>query len=340
MIFPTKYIALSQGNFKSGEFQIVPIRYKDRLDIMKWRNEQMYHLRQSEVITEENQDDYYKDIISKLFTKKKPNQLLFSFLKNDKCIGYGGLVHIDWENKSAEISFIMNTSLEEDYFEILWSEFLILIEKVAFIYLNFNTIFTYAFDLRPNLYPILLKNNYPLKERIKHQLHIDNKWFDVVIHEKKNQLISIRKSTKENGTLLFNWANEKAVRTQSFNSTEIKLDKHFEWYNSKLKDPNFIFYILELKRQPFGLIRIEIGINHSTIGISIDEKYRGQGLSSKALDIGCREYFRKEKKPIFAFIKKTNIFSIKTFKSIGFEFLNKTLINGIPSFTYQLKNHE
>ena len=49
MIFPTKYIALSQNIFQTGEFQIVPIRYKDRLDIMKWRNEQMYHLRQAEV---------------------------------------------------------------------------------------------------------------------------------------------------------------------------------------------------------------------------------------------------------------------------------------------------
>jgi RimJ/RimL family protein N-acetyltransferase len=336
MIFPTKYKALSQNTFQFEEFQIVPIRYKDRLDIMKWRNEQMYHLRQSELLTEENQESYYQNIVAKLFTQNKPNQLLFSFLKNDKCIGYGGLVHIDWENKSSEISFIMDASLEEDNFEILWTTFLKLIEKVAFTYLNFNSVFTYAFDLRQNLYPVLEKNNYLFKKRIKNQLQVNNKWFDVVIHEKKNQKISIRKSTKADGLLLLNWRNEKAVRTQSFDSGEIKLDNHLNWYQTKLEDPNFIFYILELEKQPLGLIKIEIEEKNAIIGISIDENYRGRGLSSKALSIGCKEYFKREEKPIFAFIKKTNIFSIKTFKSIGFEFLNETLINGIPSFTFQL----
>ena len=186
MIFPTKYKALSQGNFKSGEFQIVPIRYKDRLDIMKWRNEQMYHLRQSEVLTEENQEGYYKNIISKLFTKKKPNQLLFSYLKNDKCVGYGGLVHIDWENKSSEISFIMNTSLEEDYFEILWDKFLILIEKVAFNNLNLQKISTYAYDIRPHIYKIFEKNGFINKITLKDKYLFNNKAVDVVIHTKNN----------------------------------------------------------------------------------------------------------------------------------------------------------
>ena len=337
MIFPTKYKALSQGNFKSGEFQIVPIRYKDRLDIMKWRNEQMYHLRQNKILTEEEQEGYYKNILSKLFGKNKPNQLIFSFLKNDKCIGYGGLVHIDWENKSSEISFIMNTSLEENYFEILWTKFLKLIEEVSFTHLDFNSVFTYAFDLRQNLYPVLEKNKYLFKKRIKNQLKIKNKWFDVLIHEKKSQNINIRKSTKEDGILLFNWRNEKAVKTQSFDNSEIKLDSHLNWYKKKLEDPNFIFYILEIEKQPLGLIRFKIEKKNSTIGFSIDKNYRGKGLSAEVLSIGCKEYFKSEKKPIFAFIKKTNIFSVKTFKNTGFELHKETLINSIPSFIFQLK---
>ena len=39
-----------------GQYKIVPIRYEDRFDIMKWRNEQMYHLRQSKPLTEEDQE--------------------------------------------------------------------------------------------------------------------------------------------------------------------------------------------------------------------------------------------------------------------------------------------
>ena len=187
MIFPTKYKALSQNIFQSGEFKIVPIRYKDRLDIMKWRNEQMYHLRQSEVLTEENQEGYYKNIISKLFTKKKPNQLLFSFLKNDKCIGYGGLVHIDWENKSAEISFIMATSLEKKYFNYNWKIFLKLIEKPAFEDLNLYKLNTYAFDIRPKLYIALEEAGYKKEAILENRCFIKN----IIIHSKINYEIII-----------------------------------------------------------------------------------------------------------------------------------------------------
>ena len=45
--------------------------------------------------------------------------VLFNYLHNGKCIGYGGLVHINWIDKNAEVSFIMDTELEENYFEFL-----------------------------------------------------------------------------------------------------------------------------------------------------------------------------------------------------------------------------
>ena len=80
-----------------------------------------------------------------MFEQEKPNQLLFSFLENGKFIGYGGLVHINWLDKNAEISFVMKTELEKEYFSIYWSNYLSLIEKVAFETLNFHKIFTYAF---------------------------------------------------------------------------------------------------------------------------------------------------------------------------------------------------
>ena len=64
------------------------------------------------------------ELVAKLFDQEKPNQILFSYFKNDKCIGYGGLVHINWIDKNAEISFIMNSDLEEEYFHYHWSIFL------------------------------------------------------------------------------------------------------------------------------------------------------------------------------------------------------------------------
>ena len=118
------YKILNKQVYSQGEYSLVPIRIEDRFEIMKWRNEQIYHLRQAEPLTVEMQNNYFENVVSKLFAQEKPSQLLFSYLENDKCIGYGGLVHINWLDKNAEISFIMDTSLEEREFSKHWSIYL------------------------------------------------------------------------------------------------------------------------------------------------------------------------------------------------------------------------
>ena len=116
-MLPLEYICLKNQSYEHNEFSIVPIRYEDRLEIMKWRNDQIYHLRQDQPLTEKEQNVYFQNTVVNLFKKKNPNQILFSFLRKNICIGYGGLVHINWIDKNAEISFIMDTELEAVGFE-------------------------------------------------------------------------------------------------------------------------------------------------------------------------------------------------------------------------------
>tara|TARA_R110000868_G_scaffold118059_2_gene313287 strand:- start:17839 stop:18402 length:564 start_codon:yes stop_codon:yes gene_type:complete len=183
------YKVLKNQNFVNGNYSIVPIRYEDRFDIMKWRNEQIYHLRQNKPLTVEDQDLYFQTVVSKLFNDDKPSQILFSFLKNNICIGYGGLVHINWIDRNAEISFVMNTNLEKEYFQFYWESYLALIEKVAFVELNFHKIFTYAFDLRSKLYVALENSNYLKEAVLKEHCLFEGVFIDVVIHSKINSAI-------------------------------------------------------------------------------------------------------------------------------------------------------
>lgn len=183
-----KYKSLKENKFSIGDYSIVPIRSEDRHEIMKWRNEQMYHLRQAEPLTRESQNKYFKEVVSKLFEKDHPNQILFSFLENDICIGYGGLVHINWIDKNAEISFIMNTTLEKERFYKIWTAYLNLIEKVAFNDLKLHKVFVYAFDLRPHLYDVLEGSNYFKDATLREHCFFNNKYIDVVIHSKINDL--------------------------------------------------------------------------------------------------------------------------------------------------------
>lgn len=186
MEFPDKYKILEINKFSINDYEIVPIRFEDRYKIMHWRNEQMYHLRQNIALSHEEQDNYFMDIIKSLFSTNRPPQLLFSFLKSQECIGYGGLVNINWIDKNAEISFLMNTILETKYFQINWTIFLKLIEDLSFNQLNLKKIYTYAYDLRPKLYDVLESLDYVKEAELKQHLAFKNKFISVVIHSKFN----------------------------------------------------------------------------------------------------------------------------------------------------------
>jgi RimJ/RimL family protein N-acetyltransferase len=181
------YKCLTSQVVELDNFKIVPLRYEDRLDILKWRNEQIYHLRQNKSLTVEDQENYFSAIVDKLFDQEQPNQILFSYLENGKCIGYGGLVHINWIDKNAEISFIMDTALEKDNFHANWTKYLSLIEKLAFEDLKFHKIFTYAFDLRPHLYLALQDASFIEETHLKEHCFFEGKYIDVVIHSKINR---------------------------------------------------------------------------------------------------------------------------------------------------------
>ncbi len=179
-----QYKILKRDKIQFGIYALVPIRQRDKYKIMKWRNEQVYHLRQKEKLTKKDQEEYFSTIIKDLFKIDKPNQLLFSYLKNEECIGYGGLVHIDWINSNAEISFIMDTSREKEEFHFHWSNYLNLLEEIAFKDLKFEKIYTFAYDLRPHLFTTIEKCGYQMEGLLKNHYLFENKFYDVKIHSK------------------------------------------------------------------------------------------------------------------------------------------------------------
>ena len=182
------YKFLNKQQFTGQHYTIVPIRYEDRYLIMQWRNEQMYHLRQNAPLTQEQQDLYFNTVVAGLFEQERPGQILFSYLENEKCIGYGGLVHIDWVHQHAEISFIMDTRLETNSFEWHWKNYLPLIEELAFSELKLQKVFTYAYDLRPQLYTALEASGFTKEAVMKDHCFFDGRFVDVVIHSKIGQL--------------------------------------------------------------------------------------------------------------------------------------------------------
>jgi len=177
------YRCLQKHSFRHGDYEIVPIRHEDIFKIMKWRNEQLHILRQDHILTEEEQENYYRNVIVPSFSQEKPKQILFSFLEKGVCIGYGGLVHIDWESRRGEVSFLMETerSKDEAKYRKDFTDFLSLIKQVAKD-LRFHRLHSELFDIRPLHQELLESLGFQREGRMKEHIFVHGQYVDSIIH--------------------------------------------------------------------------------------------------------------------------------------------------------------
>ena len=179
-----KYSFLKKKSYMYNNYQIVPLRFTDIQIIKNWRNEQLDFLRQKSIISETEQIEYYENNIKKSFNAHNPEQILFSFLMNERCIGYGGLVHIDWKNKKAELSFLNGTErvVNNVTFENDFKNFLVLIFEITFCELEFEKITTEAYDIRKNLIKILEDVGFNFEKKIDSNVIINGVNHDSILH--------------------------------------------------------------------------------------------------------------------------------------------------------------
>ncbi|MFH6963253.1 GNAT family N-acetyltransferase [Flavobacterium plurextorum] len=315
------YKAFQKQIFSEGNYSIVPIRFEDRMDIMKWRNEQIYHLRQAKPLTIDDQNFYFENVVAKLFDQNEPNQILFSFLENEICVGYGGLVHINWNDKNAEISFVMDTESQKSNFKKYWSIYLGLIETFAFDEINLHKVYTYAFDLRPHLYEMLEDNGYEKEAVLKEHCLFNGRFIDVIIHSKSDNVLKdelyLREANIDDAELLFTWANDPDVRKNSIVQEQIVWEKHLAWFKNKVNSSETKIFILNNKSKCFGQIRIDKVDSQWQIDYSIDPTYRGQGLGKEIVKRLLDKFDFKFK----ATVKRENNPSAKVFTHLGFRTL-------------------
>ena len=317
-----KYICLQQQEQHLGDYSIVPLRYEDRFLIMKWRNEQIYHLRQARPLTEDDQQRYFDNVVSKLYDNHKPDQILFSYLEKGVCIGYGGLVHINWIDRNGEISFIMDTQLEAEHFAEHWSNYLTMLKAVAFDELGLHKIYTYAFDLRPHLYTMLEANGYKREATLKEHCLFNGEYKDVVLHSLWNdryEVINYVDCIKEQNLDILALRNRDDVRCWMVNPEVISEENHFKFVESLKGNPNRLYYAVykngvlvgtyNLTNEGDGIWERGIIANPSTQGTGQTEKWERQILSNLPSEI----------KAVSAKVKQDNLRSIKYHEKFGYK---------------------
>lgn len=179
-----KYNCLQVSEFAYQDYQIAPIRPQDIMLVKDWRNAQLSILRQKEPLTEDSQRRYFETIVWPSLEQKQPQQLLFSLLQDQMCIGYGGLVHISWEDRRGEVSFLLNPvrAVDAVIYHQDFLAFLHLIKQVAYQDLGFNRLFTETYDIRPLHISILEEAGFRREGRMKQHVCLDGVFVDAVLH--------------------------------------------------------------------------------------------------------------------------------------------------------------
>ena len=165
-------------------YNIVPLRHQDMYLIMQWRNDQMQILRQNTPLTLADQERYYHEVIEPSTLHENPHLKLFSILLNDTCIGYGGLTNIDWNERRAEVSFLLATerTKNQELYEKEFGLFLTFLKNLAFRELKLKELFTETYNTRPHHINVLENHGFVFQKEEKGRARKGETMLDSVFH--------------------------------------------------------------------------------------------------------------------------------------------------------------
>jgi RimJ/RimL family protein N-acetyltransferase len=146
------------------------------------------------------------------------------------------------------------------------------------------------------------------------------------------QNISYRKATSNDVMLYFDWANDPAVRANSFNSERINLENHRKWFLREIENPKTLMLVFEFEGIPFGQTRFHIDRNESLLNYSIHKGFRGQGLGTPMIRLAIEELHKVQPniQKILAKVKVENNPSISVLERCGF----RNIISKTEEMTY------
>ena len=180
----TAYACLPRPCIAHQNYALRTIAPADIELIRQWRNAQMDVLRQQREISPVEQVVYYERQIWPALSDPQPHNLLMAYLQDDRLIGYGGLVHIAWEHRRAEVTFLLDTARTHNlagYRNDLLI-FLQLMKTLAFDDLKFQRLFTETFAIRPHHISVLEAADFRHEGTLRQHVIIDGRLVDSLIH--------------------------------------------------------------------------------------------------------------------------------------------------------------
>lgn len=182
--FSRRYACLPAPEYHDGDFSISTVQDTHIEPIRQWRNAQMDVLRQAREISPDGQRDYFDRCIWPTLANPQPANILVTFFERGQPIGYGGLVHIHWEDGRGEVSFLLAPQLASDAegYDRRFSAFLGLIKQLAFDALGLGRLLTETYAFRDRHIATLEGCGFMREGRMRNHVRINGKAIDSLIH--------------------------------------------------------------------------------------------------------------------------------------------------------------
>lgn len=181
-----RYKILPTQPILCGEIELAAVQVGEIENIRQWRNQQSNVLRQSKEISMQEQVRYFENKVWQDLDSSTPNQILLSIYKNGLHIGYGGLVHISWENFRAEISFLLDTSLvdESDTYSNVFNNFLEAIENISKNSLKLHRLHLETYSFRDKHLSVIETRGFANEGTLIDHNFIGGRWVNSILHGK------------------------------------------------------------------------------------------------------------------------------------------------------------
>jgi SAM-dependent methyltransferase len=181
-------VDMDQFRVSVGHHTYVELREVDIETLRLWRNAQMNVLRQKKPLDAEGQERWFKSVVQPTHAQRQPAFLLVSILDpDDQFIGYGGLTNIEWTDRRAEVSFLVDPIRADnrELYQRDFSTFLSFLKQWSFEDLGLNRIFTETYAYRKSHIEILEASGFRVEGRLEQHI-VDpdrpNTFADSIIH--------------------------------------------------------------------------------------------------------------------------------------------------------------
>ena len=139
--------------------------------------------------------------------------------------------------------------------------------------------------------------------------------------------------------LVWEWANDPVVRSNSFMTAPIPWDDHQAWWHRKLAAPDVRMWLLMDGDRPAGQIRYERRTaDVAEVSVSVAAAERGRGLGTAILRMTATLAFRElGVAELLGWVKVDNTPSVRAFERAGYARTGPEVVHGTPCYRFGLR---